>query len=341
MKMDELKQEFIQWWQDEKIVSVPVRTKEHLKAWKFKNVIDSSSKTHGTYCDVYQTYYQEDGSIVAIKHTNYSDYDKMTALWQEYKIHKAVYDLYIKEGKEPKVIKPLWIKKIAFNNGVHCPSLCMGLEKIDETMYDYLRRNKTDTVDSVRWKHEIITELKRLNLQYKFSHRDCHINNIALCNNNWKLFDFGMAILGDLFPFFCPDYSTSFYGNEKNLPTNIFDERILRFSWSGHGLKDQWVNYELKKIAASPSQFWTPSMPVVLKNYKAAQNGKYSFTDENGNIGVEIELVEKQQCIKLKTTPKSNYKNSTTVKKTIIFKKTAVLPDITHIFIHYYVPLLP
>ena len=340
--MNELKKEFMKWWQDEQIVSVPVRQKDHCKAWKYKNVIDSSSKTRGTYCDIYQTYYQEDGSVVAIKHTNYSDYNKLTALWQEYKIHKAIYDLYIKEKKEPKVIKPLWLKKVAFNNGVHCPSLCMGLEKIDETMYDYLKRNKSDTNQSLEWKREIIIELKRLNSEYKFSHRDCHINNIALCNGQWKLFDFGMAILGDLFPFFCPDYSTSFFGEDKKLPTNIFDERILRFSWNAYGIKDRWVNYELKKIASSPSKFWTQTMPVVLKDCKLANNGKYCFTDENENICVEIETQEEEKAIKLKTMPKSEYNNGKNIiKKRIIFNKDHVLPDVKNIFIHYYVPSLP
>ena len=339
--MDELKKQFIQWWQNEKIISIPVRPPYQLAGFDYKNVIDSSSKTHGTYCDIWKTFYQEDGSVVAIKHTNYSDYGKMTALWQEYKIHKAVYDLYIKEGKEPKVIKPLWIKKVAFNNGCHCPSLCMGLEKIDETMYEYLRRSKTDTVDSIRWKSEIITELKRLNNTYNFSHRDCHINNIALCNDNWKLFDFGMSILGDLKPFFSPDYSTSFFGKTESLPSAGFDERILRFSWSGHGLKDKWVEYELKKIASSPSRFWMSSMPVVLKDNEHGANGKYSCTNSKGDIYVEIKILEKQKSIKLKTMPESKYMNGTTRNITCLCKKTSVLPDISSTFIHYYVPLLP
>lgn len=340
-EMNEIKKNFLDWWKNEEIVSIPVRHPSHLNSFKYKNVIDAESASNGTYCDVWQTYYQPDGSKVAIKHTSFHDYEKMTALWQEYKIHKALYDIYVKENKPAKVIKPLWIKKVAFNNGMACPHLCVGLEKIDETMYDYLKRNKKDTIESLEWKKEIIAELKRLNKEYKFSHRDCHINNIALCNGEWKLFDFGMAIMGDLQSYFNTDYSTSFFGEDKRIPSPTFDERILRFSWQGHGTKDKWVNYETKKIINSPSKFWMRAMPVVLKDCQYANNGKYAFTDENGKIFVEIKKIIKGTDIKLKTMPVSKYSKIREEKMTCKFDKSHVLPDVHDIFIHYYLPFLP
>lgn len=341
--MCSIKKEFENWWNDEKILSVTLRRSKHLKSFDYKNIIDLSSSVKGTYCNVYQDYYQEDSIPVAIKYVYYNKPEKLIALWQEYKIHKQIYDSYIEEGLEPKVIKPLWIKKIAFNHGLHCPVLAIGLERIDETIYEYLKKVKGDNTQSRKWKQEIIQELQRLREKYNFYHRDCHICNVGLVKNNWKMFDFGMSIFNGQTPYLTDCVNVNFYYN-NSLPSKIFDERILRFSWNEYGDNDEWVVYELKKIAKSPLKYWSEGMSVVVNNHPLAKGGTYSFVTKKGNIVVSLDISEKKEKRKInfKTMPSTEYENSVSgYTFDCEFKRKDVLPDITNRFIHYFLPLLP
>lgn len=340
--MDTMEKEFGNWWNDLKIESVTMRLPHHLKSFDYKNIIDSSSLVKGTYCNVFKRYYQEDHTVIAIKYTSFHNKEKLIALWQEYKIHKKIYDSYIEENLEPKVIQPLWIKKIALNNGLHSPFLAIGLERIEETVYDYLLKNKGDNSQSRKWKEDIIQELKRLREKYKFYHRDCHINNVGIVQNTWKIFDFGMAIFKDVMPYIGNGSNVNFYWN-NSLPSNIFDERILRFSWNEYGDNDDWVTYELKKIAKSSPKYWTEGMFVVVKNHPLTKNGKFSFITEKGNIVILLEIPgKKEKTLNLKTAPSAEYESTLTgYTLECEFKKEDVLPDITQTFIHYYLPLLP
>lgn len=341
--MNSVKKEFEDWWNDEKILSITLRRTRHLKSFNYKNIIDLSSSISGTYCDIYQDYYQEDGIPIAIKYVYYHKPEKLIALWQEYKIHKQIYDSYIEEGLEPKVIKPLWIKKIAFNNGLHCPVLAIGLERLDETIYEYLKKVKGDNAQSRKWKQEIIQELKRLREKYNFCHRDCHISNVGIVKNNWKMFDFGMSIFNGQTPYLTDCDNVNFYYT-NSLPSETFDERILRFSWNEHGDNDEWVTYELKKIANSPLKYWSEGMNVVVHGHPLTKKGTYSFSTEKGNVVVSLDIPEKKEKrkINLKYMPTTEYESSVP-RHTLNceFKRKDVLPDITNNFIHYFLPLLP
>ena len=148
-----VEEEYYNWWRNAEVVSVPLRPSNHVKDWMNNptGIINATTHTTGTYSHVWTDYHQPDGTICAIKSPMGSSPERHMQLFQEYKIHCKVYNKYIEEGRTPRVIKPLWLKVIAFNNGLACPTMCMGLERIDCTIYEKLvdqGRKDNDTTRS-------------------------------------------------------------------------------------------------------------------------------------------------------------------------------------------------
>ena len=205
MAAPDLVKEFENWWQNEEILNIDFRSGSRgggtfFKQWNYKGIADKDTICKGTYCNVFKDYYQQDGKKCAVKYTN-GNREEMLELYFEYKTHLALWNLYKNNNMVPRVIEPLWIKKICLNRGFHCPPVAIGFERFDQTMWEYLMEHKGDTDDSRRWKKEMITELKRAHKVWEFSHRDCHLMNIAVVNNDWRLFDLGMSKVSGYEPY--------------------------------------------------------------------------------------------------------------------------------------------
>mgnify|MGYP001046691852 CR=1 FL=1 len=332
--------EFDNWWQNEDIMNIDYRSgrKGWLEKWNFKGIADRDTTHEGTYCKVFKDYYQNNGELCAIKYLCGTK-EQMIELYFEYKTHEALWNLYKSNDMKPRVIKPLWIKKICFNRGFHCPTLAIGLERFDKTMWEYLRENMGDTDDSRRWRGEIIQELKRAHKDWDFSHRDCHLQNIAVVGNDWRLYDLGMSKVCGYEPY-TPKCGAAFY--EYNEFTSAeHDERILRFSWNAFGDKDEWVEQQRKKLARSPPTKWKTNCPVVVKGHPLAENGSFLFISEDDNIVVDLDVPEtiKIKEIKSKIRPPTKYEEVVPgYKLSCHFKRENVLPDIMAEHSHYYFP---
>jgi|SaaInlV_130m_DNA_2_1039683.scaffolds.fasta_scaffold00950_5 hypothetical protein len=335
-----IQEEFKAWWQKEKIVSIPLRVDTHVKDWldNSTGVINASTHTKGTYSHCWTDYHQPDGTIVAIKSPLGSTLDKRCQLYQEYKIHCAVYNRYIEEGIEPRVIKPLWIKKIAFNNGVASPSFCIGFERIDCTIYEKLVEQKGDNDTTRRWKKEIVDELSRVGKEWGFFHRDCHLMNMAVVNNDWKFFDLGMSIAFGMDQY---QNANPFY-DWGLVPVKTHDQRILLFSWDGFGDKDNWVTQERKRLEKVPKRFWKRDMPVVVSGHPTATTGVFEYIDTaTGGIVVEIWVPTSTKIITIKSKirPPSTYETTEGGHSlTCIFRAEDVRPDTSAEHNHYYFP---
>jgi hypothetical protein len=338
MAAPDLVEEFENWWQNEETLNIDYRKKSFLKQWNYKDIADRDTLQHGTYCKVFQDYYQHDGEKCAIKYLTGTK-TQMIELYFEYKTHLALWNLYTENNMTPRVIKPLWIKKVCFNRGFHCPIVAIGLERFENTMYEYLKHNNGDTNDSRRWKKEMITELKRAHKDWEFSHRDCHLMNIAIVNNDWRLFDLGMSKVSGYEPY-KPKGGSAFY--EYNEFTSAeHDERILRFSWNAYGDSDEWVQQQQQKMARSSPSLWKKNCPVVVKGHPLADNGSFIFVSEDGNVVVDLDVPEttKIKEITSKLRPPTKYEEVVPgYTLSCHFKKENVLPDILAEHIHYYFP---
>ena len=223
--------------------------------------------------------------------------------------------------------------------------MAMGLECIDDTFYEYMTNSKDDEQRNQRekqlmkWKEEIITELKRLHLEYTFFHRDCHLSNIAVVGNGWKFFDLGMSRLGDYEPL-----SGGFYPDGL-IPSLSHDERIFRNSFCRVlGLeKDDWLKKEDFKIIKSHAKYWEANTPVVVSGHPQSENGRFQFIDVNEAIVIDLEVEENTKLVEVKSkiNPTTRLVKPTSNKVlTCHFKKKNVLPDVFNEYIYYFLPTL-
>jgi hypothetical protein len=334
-----IQEEYYEWWKNVEIISVPCRPSNHVKSWLNNptGIINASTHTTGTYSHVWSDYHQPDGTICAIKSPMGDSPEKQMQLFQEYKIHCKIYDKYIEEGLTPKVIKPLWLKAIAFNNGMACPSMCMGLERIDCTIYEQLMEQRGDNDTTRRWKKEIVEELARVGNEWGFFHRDCHLMNMAVVNNEWKFFDLGMSIAFGMEPF---PGGNPFY-RWGVVPKLTHDKRLLLFSWHAFGDNDEWVEKEKIRLETAPKRFWKPDMQVVVKGHPQATTGTFEYVDTMGGVVVElwVPTSTKTITIKSKIRPPSTYETTEGGHSlSCIFKAKDVKPDVGAEHIHYYFP---
>ena len=337
----DLLKEFNDWYEDAEMFDITYRKGEAwLKKWNYKNIANSETMVRGTYCKVFKDYYDENGNLISVKYTTGSK-ETMIELYFEYKCHLALWNMYQQNNIKPKVIKPLWFKKITLNRGGHCPTVAMGLERFDCTLWEYLKCNEGDTDVSRAWRKEIIDELKRTYNEWGFSHRDCHIQNIGIVNNEWKLYDLGMSILKGYEPY-KPENGKAFY-EYKEYTTAGHDERILRFSWDAFGDDDEWVELEKKKIVRSEAKFWKKNCPIVVKGHPLAENGTFLFVSNEGNVVVDLDVPEttKIKTITSKLRPPTKYEEMVPgYRLTCHFKKKDVLPDVFAEHSQYYFPSL-
>jgi len=336
----DIQEQYYKWWQETETISVPCRPSNHVKDWinNDTGVINASTHTTGTYSHVWTDYHQPDGTVCAIKAPMGSSPEVCMQLFQEYKIHCAVYDKYIEEGLTPRVIKPLWLKAIAFNNGVACPTMCMGLERIDCTIYEKLvDQGRKDNDTTRRWKKEIVNELARVGKEWDFFHRDCHLMNMAVVNNDWKFFDLGMSIAFDMEPF---PGGNPFY-NWGLKPQLTHDKRLLLFSWNAFGDDNPWVEEEKKRLENCPKRYWKKDMQVIVKGHPQATTGTFEYIDTRGGVVVElwVPTSTKTITIKSKLRPPSTYETTEGGHSLCcVFKPTHVKPDVSAEHIHYYFP---
>ena len=332
--------EFENWWQKADVLNVDYRSGKQgwLETWGYKDIADVDTIEYGTYCKVFIDYYQHNGEKCALKYVSGST-SQMIELYYEYKTHLALWNKYKENNETPRVIKPLWIKKICFNRGFHCPTLAIGLERFDKTMFDYISQHKGDTDDSRRWKCEIIAELKKAHVEWDFSHRDCHIQNIAILNDDWRLYDLGMSKIVGYEPYH-PRGGRAFY-DYNEFTSAEHDERILRFSWNAYGDHDDWVAEQHKKLAASSPTKWKKNCPVVVKGHPLADKGSFLFVSEDGNVVVDLEVPEttKIKTITSKIRPPTEYKEVVPgYKISCPFRRDNVLPDVMAEHYYYYFP---
>ncbi len=336
----EIHDEYYDWYKNAKSISVPLRPSNHVKSWLNNptGIINASTHTTGTYSHVWTDYHQPDGTICAIKSPMGDAPEKQMQLYAEYKLHCKVYEKYIEEGLTPKVIKPLWLKLIAFNNGVACPTMCMGMERIDCTIYEKLiEQGRQDTDMTRRWKKEIVEELARVGKEWEFFHRDCHLMNMAVVNNEWKFFDLGMSIAFDMEPF--PGGNPFYKWGLK--PKLTHDKRLLLFSWDAFGDDDDWVEKEKLRLENAPKRFWKTDMPVIVKGHPQANGGTFEYVDTRGGVVVEIWVPTSTKTITInsKIRPPSTYETTEGGHSlSCIFKAKDVKPDVGAEHIHYYFP---
>ena len=336
-----IKKEFMEWWNDEKLEDYLARTSSHLKKWEYKHIINYSKQEKGSNAKVFTDCYDENKSRFAMKIPTHNDDMGRLAIYVEYKIHKKIYDLCGDENN--RFIKPLWLKKVTFNRGFHAPTIAIGMERFDNTLYEYVchQKEKEKYGDELfKWKEEIIVELKRLHSEYSFFHRDCHASNIAIIGNDWKFFDLGMARIDDWEPI-----STGFY-RQGIIPALAHDERIFRSSFSSilRVEKDEWEKAEDYKIVKSDPKYWEYNMPVVVNGHPQSENGTFDFVNDSGSIVVELEVEENTKVVNIrcgKLMPGTKYVKAP-VKKTLVchFKRENVLPDVLNPHVYYYMPTL-
>lgn len=299
-----------------------------------KELILYHDRKNGSYSRVYPTTFDENGNRVAMKVLNNSDRIDQISLFVEYTIHKALYDKYIENGMEPKCVKPLWLRFIKFNGGHRV--LCFGMEVFDETLYEHLVDKGKEKIISFR--DEIANELKRLNVEWKFYHRDLHISNVGMKDGKWLLFDFGMSIFDTMVPY--NKHDSAFYLNNKT-PTISHDQRIFLLSWYTHMESNEaYMKEQYTKIGTSDPLIWEQNMPVVLKNHPSTENGYFLYIEEDGKLLIEMKV--KMNTIKRRKISSTHISTGKIEETTIhcSFKKEDVLPNVLYEFIHYYVPFL-
>lgn len=276
---------------------------------KNKNTIIVPAEETGSYSVVYTKAFDETETLIAIKISKHQTHEDNLNLFSEYTIHKRLYDKYVETKRDIACIKPLWLRWITFNGGEK--TLAMGLERLETTMYHRLRRKGPKSI--LPWKTEILKEIEFLNTNWNFFHRDLHLKNVGVLNDTWILFDFGMAMFDDLQPYPGEDV---FY-KRKETPSIKHDERIFRFSWSNHVQGDPlYLKDERKKIKESDCNSWETNMPIMFKDSKKAT----FLYIENGCPVIEL---------------RNNLK-----RKRLYASKDKICPDLTDMFIQYYIPTL-
>jgi len=307
---------YFEWRRDKTVYHYLSRAKDNEGRDK-KQIIFWENKSKGTYSRVYKECYDENGKKIALKVLNNDDIHSEIELFAEYKIHKTLYDKYIEAGLEPKCVKPIWLRKVKINGGHY--QLGLGMELFNETLATHIIINK-ETDETRQWKKEILTEIKRLNTEWKFYHRDIHINNIGLTENSWCFFDFGMSRFDTLSPY--NEGGICFY-QENVIPSNSQDERILRFSWAEFGDDDkEYIEKEQRKMVTSDPTIWYKNMPVVFKNHPKSENGYFIWIEEDGKLLIELDIKNTEGAIQC------------------ALKREDVLPDMIYDHIVYYFPTL-
>ncbi len=299
-----------------------------------KNLILYHDRKTGSYSRVYPTTFDENGNKIAMKVLKRSDRIDQISLFAEYTIHKALYDKYIECGMQPRCVKPLWLRFIKFNGGHRV--LCFGMEIFDETLYEHLVDYGKEKIMS--FKDEIVNELKRLNVDWNFFHRDLHMSNVGMKDGKWLFFDFGMSIFNTFVPY--NKDNSAFYLNNK-IPSISHDERLFLFSWYKHvESNESYLKSNYIKIAKSNVSFWETKMPVVFRNHPCTENGYFLYEEEDGKLLIEMKV--KTNTIKKRKISSTRVSTGRIEETTIhcSFKKEDVLPDLLYEFIHYYVPTL-
>ena len=223
------------------IVYMFLRDSIEAEHFKIEHCVMSDHVTTGTYCKIYKKCYGEEHSppfvLKTIKSKN-AKYD--VDLYVEYCIHVELYNTY--KGQKARCPKPLWLKYVQFNGKE--TKLAFAMEPFDTTLYNYIKRNKGETTKTRQWKDEIIQELNRLRTKHQFYHRDLHLNNIGVLNDDWLIFDFGMSMIHSLQPYYGNNQVVSYEKDET--PSDEHDERQLRWSWACYGDRDSEYIKQLK-----------------------------------------------------------------------------------------------
>ena len=339
---ENLHREFTDWWQNEKCEDYLARIDRQLHAWDYKSIVNYSKRETGSHARVFPDCYDENGKMFAMKLPLHRDMHGKFELYVEYKIHKRIYELCGTENN--RFIKPLWIKKVTFNRGFHTPDMAIGFERIDSTFYEHIMSQKSRGSEQQRdeifkWKDEIISTLKKLHTEYGFFHRDCHLSNIAIVDNDWKFFDLGMSRVDD-----CEPVNGGFY-RKGCVPSLVHDERIFRSSFSSvlKLEKDEWEKAEDYIIVKSDAISWESNMPVVVFGHPQSENGTFQFITESGAIVVDLDVHENTKVVEVKSkiNPTTKYvKQSENKCLTCHFKKKNVLPDVLNHYVYYYIPTL-
>ena len=230
--------------------------------FKLEHVAMSDHITTGTYCKIYKKCYGEEHSPPFVLKTNKSNNEKYDIdLYAEYCMHVELYNTY-KDQEKVRCPKPLWLNYVQFNGKQ--TKLAFAMEPFDTTLYHYIKDNKGDTTKTRQWKDEIIQELNTLRTKHQFYHRDLHLNNIGVCNGDWLIFDFGMAMIHSLQPYYGNGLVVSY--EEDEIPSDEHDERLLRWSWACYGDRDLTYIKQLKKQIKACEVFkWKKHMPVIVQ----------------------------------------------------------------------------
>ena len=229
--------------------------------FKIEHVAMSDHVTTGSYCKIYKKCYGKESTPPFVLKTNKSNNAKYDIdLYAEYCIHVELYNTY--KDQKARCPKPLWLKYVSFNGKQK--KLAFAMEPFDTTLYNHMKYNGGETDKTRQWKDEIIQELNILRTKYQFYHRDLHLNNIGVHNNDWLIFDFGMSMIHSLQPYYENNQIVSYEKDE--IPSDEHDERLLRWSWACYGDRDREYIKQLKnQIKTCEVSKWKANMPVIIQ----------------------------------------------------------------------------
>ena len=296
------------------VVYMFLRNSVDADKFKLEHAVMSDYTTTGSYCKIYKKCYGEEHSPPFVLKTNKSKNEKYDIdLYAEYCIHVEIYNTY--KNQKARCPKPLWFKYVCFNG--KDIKIAFAMEPFDTTLYNYMKDNGGETTETRRWKGEIIKELNMLRTKHRFYHRDLHLNNIGVYNNDWLIFDFGMSTIHSLEPYYGNNHMVSY--EEDETPSDEHDERLLRLSWACYGGGDYAYIQQLKKqINECDISKWKIQMPVIIQ-----RRSKGIFIRKEGdNVVIH-------QYNKRKRHGKYN-----------ILSVNSVKPDSSHGHILYYLYLL-
>ena len=239
----------------------------------------SHRRIAGTIADVY-TSVQDGDKCVAVKtvcrdSTNIMHDNIM--LFSEYTIHSMVLDLYDKENRKPRLVRLHWLKKINIRGNT---VVAFAMDRLHETWYNRTRSGYLP----IHWKGEALAELSHWNTVWGFFHRDPHLNNIGVLNDEWIFFDLSMSCFSTGLTVYNKE---AFYEETECLNFHL-DPAILNASWCRYQNDSSWKMIQCAWKSSTPSQ-WKPRTPIIIKNCILAKNGR--FLSYQGNmLSVEIKI---------------------------------------------------